>query len=91
VGQAFRGLAKTGQGGTIKVVSKSHLFAWPSVTGRVLIARLASLGSRFGESDGQGLVEYTLTVSLIAIVCIAALTATGTSLSGIVNSIAGQV
>ena len=36
-------------------------------------------------------VEYALTVSLLAIVCISALTVTGRSLSGILISIAGQV
>jgi pilus assembly protein Flp/PilA len=46
---------------------------------------------RMGREEGQALVEYTLIVSLIAVVCIGALTLAGQSLSDIFNSIAGQV
>ena len=49
------------------------------------------LRNRPGSEEGQALVEYTLIVSLIALVCIVALSAAGQSLSGIFNSIAGQV
>ena len=52
---------------------------------------LEVIRTRLGDQDGQGLVDYTLTVSLIAVVCILALTATGQSLSAILDSIAGQV
>jgi pilus assembly protein Flp/PilA len=41
--------------------------------------------------DGQALVEYALIVSLIAVVAIAALTLTGTSIRGILNTIANDV
>jgi len=47
--------------------------------------------ARLSAAEGQALVEYALTVSLLAIVCISALTVTGRSLSGILISIAGQV
>ncbi len=36
---------------------------------------------------GQGLVEYSLIVALIALVCIGALVALGTSVSGKLNTI----
>jgi pilus assembly protein Flp/PilA len=52
---------------------------------------LDSIRTRLVSEDGQALVEYTLIVSLIAVICIAALTVTGHSLSGILNAIAGDV
>ena len=39
------------------------------------------------EEEGQGLVEYGLIIALIAVVCIAALTALGTSISGKLGAI----
>lgn len=42
---------------------------------------------KFSREEGQGLVEYALILVLIAIVVIAALTATGTSITGIFNKI----
>lgn len=39
----------------------------------------------FMNEDGQGMVEYGLILGLIAIVVIAALSATGTSLTGLFN------
>jgi pilus assembly protein Flp/PilA len=52
---------------------------------------LASIQTRLVREEGQALVEYALIVSLIAVVCIAALTLTGHSLADIFTSIAGQV
>ena len=46
---------------------------------------------RLGSEEGQALVEYTLIISLIAVVCIAALTVTGHSVSGFLNSLANDV
>jgi pilus assembly protein Flp/PilA len=43
------------------------------------------------DEEGQALVEYALVVSLIAVVSIAALTLAGTSISGILNTIASNV
>lgn len=45
--------------------------------------------SGFGAEDGQALVEYALILLLVALVTIGALTAIGTSVSGIINNIAG--
>jgi Flp pilus assembly pilin Flp len=90
VGQAFRGLAKSLGRGTINPVTKSHLFAWTWHETRGA-RRTDSIRSRLAGAEGQALVEYTLTVSLVAIVCILALTTTGNSLSGILKSFAGQV
>ena len=47
--------------------------------------------AKMRAEEGQALVEYALIVSLIAVVAIAALTLTGTSISGILNSIANNV
>ena len=39
------------------------------------------------DEEGQGLVEYGLIIALIAVVCIAALTALGTNISGKLGAI----
>ena len=91
MGQAFRGLAKTPSRVRISVVTKSHLFARTSRGTKAPSRALDSICSRCATAEGQALVEYTLTVSLVAIVCIVALTAMGNSLSGILKSVAGQV
>jgi pilus assembly protein Flp/PilA len=56
---------------------------------QLLAARIQLAKMR--SEEGQALVEYALIVSLIAVVAIAALTLTGTSISGILNSIANNV
>ncbi len=56
---------------------------------QLLAARIQLAKMR--TEEGQALVEYALIVSLIAVVAIAALTLTGTSISGILNSIANNV
>jgi pilus assembly protein Flp/PilA len=43
------------------------------------------------EDEGQGLVEYGLIIALVAVVCIAALTALGGSISGILDTISGAI
>lgn len=43
------------------------------------------------EEEGAGLVEYALLLSLIAIVCIAAITGVGTAITGLFTDISGQV
>ena len=43
------------------------------------------------EEQGQALIEYALIISLIALVAIAALQTTGTDISSILNTIAGEV
>ena len=49
--------------------------------------KIASYRTR--DEDGQGLAEYGLILALIAVVCIAALTALGTGISGTLGSITG--
>jgi pilus assembly protein Flp/PilA len=56
---------------------------------QLLAARIQLAKMR--AEDGQALVEYALIVSLIAVVAIAALTLTGTSIRSMLNSIAGNV
>ena len=43
------------------------------------------------EEEGQGLVEYGLILALIAVVCVAALTALGTGISGMLGGLAGNI
>ncbi len=43
------------------------------------------------EEEGQDLVEYALLLGLIALVCVAAVTATGTKVSALFQAIADKV
>ena len=43
------------------------------------------------REDGQALVEYGLILALIAVVCIAGLTALGTSVDGLLGGIADTI
>jgi len=56
---------------------------------RLLAARVQLAKMR--AEEGQALVEYALIVSLIAVVAIAALTLTGTSIRSMLNNIANSV
>jgi pilus assembly protein Flp/PilA len=56
---------------------------------QLLAARIQLAKMR--AEEGQALVEYALIVSLIAVVAIAALTLTGTSIRSILNTIANDV
>ena len=47
--------------------------------------------AKMRAEEGQALVEYALIVSLIAVVCIAALTVTGTSIRSILDTISKDV
>ena len=48
-------------------------------------AWLASLATR--EDEGQGLAEYGLILALVAVVCIAAVTALGTQITGVLGKV----
>lgn len=51
-----------------------------------------SLVSRFWkDEEGAALVEYGLLVALIAVACIVAITATGTSISGLFDGVSGEI
>lgn len=47
--------------------------------------------SRFEREEGQALAEYGLLLALIAVVCLAALTALGLAVSGTLGSITGAL
>jgi Flp pilus assembly pilin Flp len=49
------------------------------------------IGGGAGSARGQGLVEYVLILSLIAIVAMVALTFFGSQLSDLLSTIAGQI
>jgi pilus assembly protein Flp/PilA len=46
---------------------------------------------RHYDHDGQGLVEYGLILGLITIVCIAALSASGNQVNGIIQKVASSL
>ena len=52
---------------------------------------LTAIVARFDREDGQALAEYGLLLALIAVVCIAALTALGLAISGTLGSITGSL
>jgi pilus assembly protein Flp/PilA len=43
------------------------------------------------REEGQALVEYALILALVSVVAVAALTAIGTNVTGVLNSIAGEL
>ena len=43
------------------------------------------------EEEGQDLIEYALLAALIALAAVVAMQATGTSINGVFNSIAGRL
>jgi len=43
------------------------------------------------DEDGASLVEYGLLLSLVAVVCIVAITTLGTSISDMFTSLAGKI
>ena len=43
------------------------------------------------DEEGASLVEYGLLLSLVAVVCIAAITLLGTSISGLLSTLAGKI
>lgn len=47
--------------------------------------------ARFDREEGQALAEYGLLLALIAVVCIAALTALGLAVSGTLDSVTGSL
>ena len=49
------------------------------------------LAVRLRGEGGQGLVEYALILSLIALVCVGALTSTGTTVNHIFSQIASDI
>jgi len=50
---------------------------------------LTAIVARFDREDGQALAEYGLLLALIAVICIAALTALGLAIMGTLGSITG--
>lgn len=54
-------------------------------------ALLNKLAKSFKKQSGQSLVEYTLVLALVVIVCVAAVTLLGTRTSTKVAAVAGQL
>ena len=56
------------------------------------MTKLLSASTKFvRDEEGASLVEYGLLLSLVAVVCIAAITLLGTSISTMLNSLAGKI
>ncbi|MFL5758354.1 MAG: Flp family type IVb pilin [Thermomicrobiales bacterium] len=56
-----------------------------------MVEYIKSLFTVNEETEGQGLVEYALIIVLVSIVCIAALTILGTTISGVFTTITGAL
>lgn len=52
---------------------------------------LATRGWLTRKEEGASLVEYALLVALIAVACILAITALGTSINNLFNYVAGKI
>jgi Flp pilus assembly pilin Flp len=52
---------------------------------------IAYIRARLNMEEGQALVEYALIISLIAVFAIGALTLTGQSITGILNTITNKL
>jgi len=61
-----------------------------SVTDRLFV-KLASAVSGAGADDGQGLAEYGLILALVAVLCVAALTALQGGISNTLNGLASRL
>ena len=75
-----------------------HTLRWPRYRGRQSSEGKPSIGtvstviaSLRRDDDGQGLAEYALILSLIAIVAIIALIFLGTQVSGLLNTVGKSV
>ena len=56
------------------------------------MSKLMTASRRFvRDEEGASLVEYGLLLALIAVVCIAAVTTLGTSISTMLKSLAGKI
>ena len=55
------------------------------------MTRILQLMARLDREEGQGLVEYALILVLVSIVAIAALTALGTGVRDILQSVANHL
>lgn len=60
------------------------------ILGRLVVGTL-DLRRAASRQEGQALIEYALIVSLIAVVAVGVLQATGVNLKGLLNKIAGDV
>ena len=56
------------------------------------MTKLLAAATKFvRDEEGASLVEYGLLLSLLAVVCIAAVSLLGTSISTLLNSLAGKI
>ena len=54
-------------------------------------AALAARLSVLREEEGQGLVEYAIIITFVALICIVALTALGNSIAALLTNLAGDL
>jgi len=56
------------------------------------MTKLLAASTKFvRDEEGASLVEYGLLLSLVAVVCIAAITLLGTSISNLLTTVAGKI
>ncbi len=56
------------------------------------MTRLLAASTKFGrDEEGASLVEYGLLLSLVAVVCIAAVTLLGSNISTMLSNLANQI
>ena len=58
---------------------------------RLHLGATSGRGSLLVRAEGQALIEYALIVSLIAVIAVAALKLSGTNVTKLLNTIAGEV
>jgi Flp pilus assembly pilin Flp len=67
-------------------------FGQPSApTGKDVMHLITRLRQRLRGTAGQDLLEYALLVALIALVCVAVITSTGTNVQGIFTKISAEL
>ena len=59
--------------------------------GRKVMKLVKHVNAFLRNDEGQDLIEYALLVALISLVCVAALTATGTEVNNIFTAIKGKL
>ena len=56
-----------------------------------MLERLKRLVRRSNDEDGQGLTEYALLIVLTGLICVAAVSATGQNINGLIQNVAASL
>ena len=74
-----------------RTTAPAWIAAAPGGARSLLLSHLIAIGHRLRSENGQTLVEYSLILLLIALVCISALTVIGGTIQDFLQSMAEQV